>query len=123
MDTASSILLGLAAVYLLFRFFGVLSRWGIRQITPRELDEKKGAVILDVRTKKEFEAGHVPGSIHIALTDIGAKAKKLRKDKEIVVVCQSGSRSIWAIKRMMGMGFTNLVNLKGGYGAWKRLHR
>lgn len=123
MDTASSILLGLAAVYLLFRFFGVLSRWGIRQITPRELDEKKGVVILDVRTKKEFEAGHVPGSIHIALTDIGAKAKKLRKDKEIVVVCQSGSRSIWAIKRMMGMGFTNLVNLKGGYGAWKRLHR
>lgn len=123
MDTASSILLGLAAVYLLFRFFGVLSRWGIKQITPRELDQKKGAMLLDTRTKKEYEAGHIPGSVHIALTDIGAKAKKLRRDKEIVVYCQSGNRSIWAIKRLMGMGFTNLVNLKGGYGAWKRLHR
>lgn len=123
LDTASSILLGVAALYLVFRFFGYLSRLGIRQITPREVDQKKGAMLLDTRSAREYNAGHIPGAVHIPLADIGAKAKKIRKDKEIVVYCQNGNRSIWAIKRLMGMGYTNLWNLKGGYGAWKKLHR
>ena len=123
-DTASTILLGLVGVYLLFRLLGYLSRLGIKQVAPRDLDAMKGMTLLDVRTDKEFrQEGHIPGSIHIPLDDIGSKAKKLRKDKEIVVYCQSGNRSIWAIKRLMGMGFTNLANLKGGYHAWKRAHR
>jgi rhodanese-related sulfurtransferase len=61
--------------------------------------------------------------VHIALNDLGSKGKKLRKDKEIVVYCQNGNRSIWAIKRLMGMGFTKLINLRGGYLGWKRSHR
>ena len=50
------------------------------------------------------------------------RIKKLKKDKELVVYCQNGNRSIWAIKRLMGMGYKNLYNLKGGYSAWKRIH-
>ena len=62
-------------------------------------------------------------AVHVQLADIGDKIKKIKKDKEIVVFCQNGNRSIWAIKRLMGMGYKNLVNLKGGYVAWKRTHR
>lgn len=124
MDTASTILLSLLGVYLLFKLLGILSRLGIKQVAPRNLDKMKGITLLDVRTDKEYrQEGHIPGSIHIPLDDIGARAKKLRKDKDIVVYCQSGNRSIWAIKRLMGMGFTNLANLRGGYHAWKRAHR
>lgn len=123
MDTASTILLGAFALYLLFKSFGYLSRLGIKQITPRVLDEKKGLMLLDTRSAKEYHADHIPGAVHIPLTEIGTKAKKIRKDKEIVVYCQSGNQSIWAIKRLMGMGFTNLWNLKGGYRAWKSVHR
>lgn len=123
MDTASTILIGAAALYLVFKLFGYLSRLGIKQITARDLDQKKGVMLLDTRTNKEYDAGHIPGAVHIPLADIGAKAKKIRKDKEIVVYCASGNRSIWAIKRLMGMGYTNLWNLKGGFSAWKRLHR
>jgi rhodanese-related sulfurtransferase len=122
LDTASTILLSLAALYLIIKFFGYLSRMGIKQISPKELDQKKGMVLLDVRTPKEHEVGHIPGAVHIPLPDIGEKIKKLKKDKEIVVFCQNGNRSIWAIKRLMGMGYKNLYNLKGGYSAWKRLH-
>ena len=122
MDTASTILITVAALYLIVKLFGYLSRLGIKQITPHELDLKKGIVILDVRTDKEFAQGHVPGAVHVPLTDIGEKVKKLKKDKDIVVFCQNGNRSIWAIKRLMGMGYKNLYNLKGGYRAWKRTH-
>ena len=123
MDTASIVLLSLFVLFLLVKAIGYLSRLGIKQITARELDQKKGMTVLDTRTDKEYKQGHIPGSIHIELSEIGNKAKKLRKDKDLVVYCQNGNRSIWAIKRLMGMGFTSLYNLKGGYGAWKRIHR
>jgi phage shock protein E len=122
LDTASTILLSIVALYLIIRIFGVLSRLGIKQLSARELDEKKGMAILDVRTNKEYEQGHIPGSVHVQLSEIGDKVKKLKKDKELVVYCQNGSRSVWAIKRLMGMGYKNLYNLKGGYNAWKRIH-
>ncbi len=122
MDTASTILLSIVALYLIIRIFGVLSRLGIKQLSARELDQKKGMAILDVRTNKEYEQGHIPGSVHVQLSEIGDKVKKLKKDKELVVYCQNGSRSVWAIKRLMGMGYKNLYNLKGGYNAWKRIH-
>jgi rhodanese-related sulfurtransferase len=122
LDTASTILISLAAVYLIIKLFGYLSRMGIKQISPRDLDGKKGAVLLDVRTNKEYTQGHIPGAVHIPLTEIGEKVRKLKKDKDIVVFCQNGNRSIWAIKRLMSMGYKNLYNLKGGYRAWKRFH-
>ncbi len=123
MDTASTILISVIAVYLLFKLFGFLGRLGIKQLSAQELDQKKGAVIIDVRTNKEYGQGHIPGAVHVPLADVGTKVKKLKKDKEIVVYCQSGNRSIWAIKRLIGMGYTHLYNLKGGYSAWKRIHR
>lgn len=123
LDTFSVLLLVALGAYVAVKLLGVLSRWGIKQVTPRELGALKGITLLDVREDKEYRSGHIPGSIHIPLSEVGNRAKKLRKDREIVVYCQSGNRSIWAIKRLMGMGFTHLVNLKGGYSAWKRLHR
>ena len=123
MDTASKILIGIIAIYLIVKLFGFLSRLGIKQITASELDQKKGMVLLDVRTDKEYEGGHIPGAVHVPLSEIGDRIKKLKKDKEIVVYCQNGSRGIWAIKRLMGMGYTSLFNLKGGFNAWKRIHR
>ena len=122
MDTASIVLLSLFGLFLLVRLFGYLGRLGIKQITARELDQMKGMTVLDTRTDKEYKQGHIPGAIHIELSDVGNKAKKLRKDKDLVVYCQNGNRSIWAIKRLMGMGFNSLYNLKGGYSAWKRIH-
>ncbi len=122
MDIFSTILISIAALWLIIKLLGVLSRWGIKQITPRELDQKKGMMILDVRTDKEYAQGHVPGAVHVPLDAIGDRVRKHKKDRELVVYCQSGNRSIWAIKRLMGMGYTNLYNLKGGYSAWKRIH-
>jgi len=123
LDTASIVLLSLFGTYILFKLLGYLSRLGIKQVPPSILDQMKGFTLLDTRTDKEYKQGHIPGAIHIPLSDIGTRAKKLRKDKEMVVYCQNGNRSIWAIKRLMGMGFTTLYNLKGGYSAWKRIHR
>ncbi len=122
MDIFSTILIGIASLYLIIKLFGFLGRLGIKQLTPKEFEQKKGMMLLDIRTDKEYGQGHIPGAVHVPLADIGEKVKKLKKDKELLVYCQNGSRSIWAIKRLMGMGYKNLYNLKGGYNAWKRMH-
>jgi rhodanese-related sulfurtransferase len=123
LDTASTILVTVIVLFVIVKLIGLLGRLGIKQITPRELDQKKGIVLLDVRSDREYEQGHIPGAVHVPLSDIGDRVKKLKKDKEVVVYCRSGNQSIWAIKRLMGMGYKNLYNLKGGYNAWKRHHR
>ena len=122
MDTASTILIGIVVIFAIVKVLGYLSRLGIKQISPKELDQKKGMMLLDVRPDKEFARGHIPGAVHVPLAEVGTRVKKLKKDKDLVVYCQSGNQSIWAIKRLMGMGFKNLYNLKGGYSAWKRTH-
>ncbi len=122
MDIFSSVLIGIVALYLIIKFFGFLGRLGIKQLSPKELDQKKGMMLLDIRTDKEYGQGHIPGAVHVPLADIGDRVKKLKKDKDLVVYCDNGNRSIWAIKRLMGMGYKNLYNLKGGYNAWKRTH-
>ena len=122
MDTASTILLTVIAIFMIVKLLGFLSRLGIKQLTPRELDQKKGMMLIDVRSTKEYQKGHIPGAVHVPLADIGDKIKKVKKDKDIVVYCRTGNQSIWAIKRLMGMGYKNLFNLKGGYSAWKRNH-
>ena len=77
-------------------------------------------IILDVRTQSEVDAGHIDGMIHI---DVNGSAwdeeiAKLDKDKEYLVYCRSGGRSVTACNKMNKAGFTKLNNLLGGHKAW-----
>ncbi|MBP9187304.1 MAG: rhodanese-like domain-containing protein [Bacteroidia bacterium] len=53
----------------------------------------KGAIILDVRSKGEFDSGHIKGSINISLQTLEQNLTKLKKDKPIIACCASGMRS------------------------------
>lgn len=55
---------------------------------------KEGAIIVDVRTKGEFNSGHIKGSINIPLDEIKTKAAELKKkNKPVITCCRSGNRS------------------------------
>ncbi len=70
----------------------------------------KGAVIVDVRTKGEFQGGHVKGSINIPLDQLANNLKKINKDKPVITVCASGARSSSARGLLMGKGYTEVYN-------------
>jgi rhodanese-related sulfurtransferase len=78
-------------------------------------------VVLDVRTKKEFDAGHIPGAILIDVNggSFEATAGKLDPKKLYLVHCAAGIRSMKACNILSGLQFTNLVNLKAGYKGWE----
>jgi phage shock protein E len=99
----------------------------IENIKPDQFDALRKSdtnkiVVLDVRTKKEYSDGHIPGSRLIDFTsdDFEKEVAKLDKNKTYLVHCASGGRSSRACKKMDQLGFKKLYNLEGGMGAWEK---
>ncbi|GAB6909867.1 Sulfurtransferase [Desulfosarcina cetonica] len=74
--------------------------------------------ILDVRQPKEYEAGHIPGAVLAPLPDLTDYLPKLDKTKPVLVYCAVGGRSRVAAQLLSGQGFTNILNMAGGFNAW-----
>ena len=81
---------------------------------------KDGALIIDVRTKEEYKAGHLKNSVNIPLSSLPSSLKKFKKEKTIITCCASGSRSASARSFMKANGFEKVYN--GGSWASLRKH-
>ena len=79
------------------------------------MDSEEGCIILDVRTRKEYDQGHIPGAVLIPNTEIEAKAADLLPDKDqlILVYCRSGRRSKLAAQSLADLGYTNIREFGG----------
>jgi len=79
-------------------------------------------VVLDVRTREEYAAGHIPGAVNIDVNapDFQEKISKLDKNKTYLVHCAAGVRSARACDRMSRLDFSKLYNLGGGFRAWEK---
>ena len=84
-----------------------------------EAAQRREVVILDVRERSEWKAGHAPGSKNIPLSTLRTRTGELARDRRYVAVCRSGSRSRSATAQLRGAGF-DVVHLKGGMHAWAR---
>ena len=73
-------------------------------------------IFVDVRSKQEYEEGHLNGAINIPLYDIGNNVSTILKDKkeEIIVYCKSGVRSKKAKKKLENLGYMNVKEIEGG---------
>lgn len=95
-----------------------------RNVDVGQFDQLRGktnTVVLDVRTASEYAEGHLQGAVLLDYRspDFAEKVARLDKSKQYLVHCAAGARSARACTKMESLGFTNLVNLEGGYGAWK----
>ncbi len=80
----------------------------------REWRLTEGAVLLDVRERDEYAAGHIPGSVNVPLSDLGGVEKCVGdKDTPLFVHCLSGGRSSSATARLKAMGYSNVRNIGG----------
>jgi rhodanese-related sulfurtransferase len=89
--------------------------------------ERKDAdlVVLDVRTAAEFAAGHVPGARNVSHELLSSRIGELAalRDKQVVLYCRSGRRTLLAEDVLRKAGFTRLAHLDGDYLAWEAEHR
>lgn len=74
----------------------------------------KNAVLIDVRTKEEYDQGHIPDSINLPLSNLDQILKEVPdKNTPLFVYCQSGSRSARAAKSMKKAGYVDVTNIGG----------
>ena len=86
------------------------------------MDEMAGVTVLDVRTANEFAGGHIPGATLVDFygDDFTSTLEGYDKQKRYLVYCASGGRSSETLLKMKKMGFQNVLNLEGGFMAWKQ---
>ena len=87
-----------------------------------EIASGTAPLILDVRSTGEYDAGHVPGAIHIPFQSVASRVAELpaELDTPIVVYCAHGPRAAWAGRALRKAGYTDVVYLKGHMTAWKK---
>lgn len=77
-------------------------------------------VLLDVREPDERAAAHIEPSLHIPMGQVPARVAEIPRDREVVVYCHSGTRSMMVAGYLEGQGFHAVGNLTGGIDAWSR---
>jgi rhodanese-related sulfurtransferase len=83
-----------------------------------KLSREPGLVLLDVRTPREFEYRRIGAAINIPLDELMTRSRELDPEKEIIVICEHGIRSVSATGFLMQLGFENVWNMLGGMAAW-----
>jgi len=100
---------------------------GIGQEALLEKMSSGGAdlVVLDVRTAKEFDQGHVPGAVNISHDELESRLAEIEsmRGAEVVVYCRSGRRAEIALDLLAKAGFERLYHLEGDYLAWSAAER
>ena len=99
----------------------------MRSIAPadlaRRLESPNAPALLDVRTRQEFDAGHVPGAVNVPFNEIGTRIEDVPAsvDEELVVYCGHGPRAWIAAHALGRRGYRNVTLLKGHWAVWRRL--
>ncbi len=97
---------------------------GRNSVSPNQatqLINREDAQVIDVREPDEYAAGHLPESRNIPLAQLQERAGELSKFKAspLIMICQTGARSVGAGKVLEKLGFEKTHNLEGGINAWR----
>ncbi len=105
-------------------FFDNLISGGVESISVQDAAERMKSspapLFIDVREEWEYRSGHARGSKNYPLTQFRKHMAALPKDREILVICQSGNRSVTASKMLLSAGFPSVKNVSGGTITWHR---
>lgn len=91
--------------------------FGITSTDYKEIMQR-GATIVDVRTRAEYQSGHIKGAVNIPLNNLSNHYSSLKKDKPVITCCASGVRSAQAKSILQSNGFKEVYN-GGGWSSLK----
>jgi len=98
-------------------------RPAITQVDPAQvkvmISQSPRPFLLDVRTPAEYKQGHVHGAELIPLNELSAKMSRIPKDRDVICICESGSRSSVAARQLSSQGY-KVSNMRGGMSRWIR---
>ncbi len=96
----------------------------MQRLNAQELKARLSAaeppLVLDVREPWEVQVCALPGSRHIPMRDIPERLAEIDRDRDLVVLCHHGVRSLAVANFLAGQGYTRIYNLDGGIDAWAK---
>ena len=84
----------------------------------RRMSDSEELILLDVRTKEEFDSAHIEGALLIPISELSNRTEELNKSNKIVVYSVNGSNSTTACELLIEKGFERVYNVLGGITAW-----
>ena len=78
-------------------------------------------LVVDVRSTREFAAGHIEGSVNVPLNQLMKEAAKLPSDRTLAVICRTGYRSSLAASLLARIGIRSTIDIAGGWVAWQAM--
>ncbi len=84
----------------------------------RRLQGERPPYVLDVRESWEYLAGHLPGAVLVPLGELDRRLAEVPRDRPVLAVCHSGSRSWTAAAFLLASGYPDVTNVDGGTAAW-----
>ncbi len=92
-------------------------------ITASELSARRAAgtapVVIDVRTKEEYAAGHIPGALNISFDRVAERISEIEAPNGVALYCMVGPRARKGEAALLGAGYTRVFHLDGGLAAWQ----
>src|SRR5215217_2694967 len=76
------------------------------------------ATIVDVREPSEYAAARIPGAVSIPQADLATRLDEIPRDRELLLVCAGGTRSLRAAQFLHAVGYERVTNLDGGTNGW-----
>jgi rhodanese-related sulfurtransferase len=97
---------------------GVISQDALLQ----QLQDGESPVILDVRSPREYQQGHVPSAVNLPYQQIGRRMAELEqiRDRQVIVYCEVGPRARVAQSMLQQAGFPDVQHLAGDMAGWRR---
>jgi rhodanese-related sulfurtransferase len=92
----------------------------IREVPAAQVPDS--AYLVDVREDDEWAAGHAPGAQHVPLGTLAARSSEIPQDRELYVICRSGTRSGYAVRSLIAGGWQAL-NVADGMIGWESAGR
>ncbi len=94
----------------------------VPEASAQRVRAQNGRVLIDVRERDEFEAGHLPHALHLSRGFLETRIEDLVPDRTtpVTLYCGSGVRSLLAGRSLLEMGYADVQSLAGGYSAWKQ---
>jgi rhodanese-related sulfurtransferase len=112
---------------MLGRLFGTGGSASVPSVDPVEAQKRltggQGkAALIDVREPGEYARGHAKGARNIPLSQLSRRVNDVPADRDVLLICQSGHRSMQAAHILQQHGLTRVTNVSGGTTVWK-MHR
>jgi rhodanese-related sulfurtransferase len=92
----------------------------VREAWQRIDDPGHPVALVDVRETWEYQGGHAKNATSIPLSELQRRVNEIPRDREVLLICQSGQRSLMAARFLQRQGVTQVANVLGGTEEWER---